>query len=202
MFALFLLFSPIPSSPCFVSSQNPSPCHPSKVTEQRNALCSRDLGWNESGKTGPIYLMGGLGSRCCQQQRASGNEDSWRTNSILPLLSCPFLPPTISGQMSSRAFEVTKRETYIFPFFQPSVILKVKWYYSRIFLVPYGRTFKCWATPVMNWDFWNKSSLAWVKFPCVSFVWAMHLTHKLVSFWLVNLEEMLDLQDRGQVRQW
>lgn len=46
-------------------------------------------------------------------------------------LSSPVLPPIILGQMPSRAFEVTKGKAHIFTFSQPSVILKVKWYYKR-----------------------------------------------------------------------
>lgn len=127
----FLLLSLLP---VLYPARIPLPAIPAKW-QSREMLCSRDLSWSESGKKGPIYFKRGMGSRCHRQQCASASEDSWRTNSIFSLLSCPFFPLTIAGQMSSRALEVTKRKAYIFTFFQPSVILKVKWYCNRVFLV-------------------------------------------------------------------
>lgn len=136
--------------------------------------------------------MGGLGSRCCRQQCASGNEDFWRINSILSLLSCP---STHSIRCQAGHLKSQKEK----------IMLKVKWCYKRFFLFwyPCGGRFKCWscATALMSWDSWHKSSVAHVKFPCVSFAWAMYMSHKLASFWLLNLEEILDWQDRGLVRQ-
>lgn len=192
-FLLYLL-------PVLCPARIPLPATPGKW-QSREMLSSRDLSRIESGKTGAIYLMGGLGSRCCGQQCASGNEEFWRTNSILSLLLS--FHPQYQVRCQGEHLKPQKEKLTFSPSSNPQLFYKLNGITKGLFWYPCGRRFKCWsrATALMNWDSWNKSSLAHVKFPCVSFVWAMHLSHKLASFWLVNLEEILDWQSRRQVRQ-
>lgn len=104
--SLFLL--PLPPVSCPASSPLPAT---SAKWQSREMLCSRALSQGERGKKGDICFTGGVGSRCLRQQRASWNEDSQRTNFIFFLLSCPFLPPTISGWMSSQGIRGHKERS-------------------------------------------------------------------------------------------
>lgn len=158
---------PTLSSPCSVSSQNPSPCHPRKVTEQRNAqLKGSELDWEWEDRS---YLSHGrIGIQVLQTAVCLWQ---WRVleNKFHPLSSLLSFHPQYQVRCQAEHLKPQKEKLAFSPSSNPQLFYKLNGITKGLFWYPCGRRFKCcsWATALMNWDSWNKSSLPHVVSLCI-----------------------------------